>query len=855
MKCSFLFAVARRGFATRGWFCLLTLISLLMLPWAGALAQTYSQTTTPFSWIPTVGHSNVIWSNTSECRGGLSRAIDDDITAELALGFTFRFGGVDYTTARIMSNGRLQFNNNLCWDGTSTESPRTYSLPYPDNKLERTLRIYGADLDPSAGGQVTYNAIGTAPSRQFVITWSNVPERNAAGSFFNLQMIVDERGEFVYQYGASTNPSGGKAQIGWELTTSNYGLVSFTNIGSLNGTALRFYDPSTMVLPGGFNAFDTSTLAGLITGLIQTKVAGQSFSLDLVALNTARSALLSSFVGSVSLELLNSSDSSGALSASTGCRSSWSVIQAVSGSMTFARLNAGRLSVSGLVENNAWRDVRVRITYTPASGSPVVGCSNDNFAIRPASFSLPVATDADWLNAGTTRSLANVAVAGGAVHAAGRPFQIAFNALNALGNITSGYNGSPSLVFDACTLPSTCSGASAASLIAPFTVASGAAASLTATYAEAGSFTAHAEDASFAAVDALDGTSAAQRLISSAGATIGRFVPDRFLLTLANTPSFAPAQGTACTTRGDWNFTWIGQSFAWANAPSVTVTAQNAAGQSMQQYTGSLFKLSASSVSLGWASNAPAGAPLSVSGQTVAVAASGAGLGSITLSNAAVLRFSRPVVPVAAFNAVISLTLDIADPSEAAVSGNGTIADAASLIVNGAGSGIEFTGTNALGANLQTYGRLQLMNSHGDSRRALSVLYEAQAWSGSAWYRNHRDSCLQPAAGVLAMSNWGGGLAACDVSVNSVSRVGRGQGVIQLSAPTGAKSGGFDLAMLLGAASGSVCIGGAVAVSASAALPWLQGPWTSAPSYTSDPLVRASFGRLRTDSLIRRELF
>jgi hypothetical protein len=137
----------------------------------------------------------------------------------------------------------------------------------------------------------------------------------------------------------------------------------------------------------------------------------------------------------------------------------------------------------------------------------------------------------------------------------------------------------------------------------------------------------------------------------------------------------------------------------------------------------------------------------------------------------------------------------------------------------------------------------------------LSLLYEAQAWSGAAWYRNHRDSCLQPAAAAVVMSNWSAGLSTCDVSLATVSRASRGQGAVQLNAPVAAKTGGLDVSLRLNAASGTGCVAGGSVAGASAALPWLQGPWTSAPDYLSDPRVRASFGRLRTDSLIRREIF
>jgi len=167
--------------------------------------------------------------------------VDDDITPQLPLGFTFKFGGTSYTSVRIMSNGRLQFNNRFCGYGTQSEGPPpTYIYPYPDSNLVRTMRIYGADLDPSAGGTVRYATLGTAPNRFFVATWSNVQEWNQSAS---LQVILYENGDFVYQFGPSNNTSGGKAQIGWELTTTDYDLYSFTDIESLANTAVRFFVP------------------------------------------------------------------------------------------------------------------------------------------------------------------------------------------------------------------------------------------------------------------------------------------------------------------------------------------------------------------------------------------------------------------------------------------------------------------------------------------------------------------------------------------------------------------------------------------------------------------------------------
>ncbi|OYV74662.1 MAG: hypothetical protein B7Z66_15695, partial [Chromatiales bacterium 21-64-14] len=221
-----------------GW--LLLAVCLWLAGATPARAATYTSAPTTFGWISPAGHTPVTWSNTSQCSGG-GTPVDDDITAPVPLGFTFNFGGVNYTTVQIMSNGRLQFNNNFCGYGTQTIGPpRTYPYPIPNSSQVRTMRVYANDLDPLLGGTITYATLGTAPNREFVVTFTNVPEWGEPSSFFNLQAILYENGDFTYQFGPSNNPSQGHAQIGWELTTSDYALISYSSIGALNGTAIRF---------------------------------------------------------------------------------------------------------------------------------------------------------------------------------------------------------------------------------------------------------------------------------------------------------------------------------------------------------------------------------------------------------------------------------------------------------------------------------------------------------------------------------------------------------------------------------------------------------------------------------------
>ena len=62
------------------------------------------------------------------------------------------------------------------------------------------------------------------------MTWNHVPEwvtaTNTSGSF-DAQIILNEDGTFVYQYGAINHGGTGVAQIGWQLSTTDYQVLSF----------------------------------------------------------------------------------------------------------------------------------------------------------------------------------------------------------------------------------------------------------------------------------------------------------------------------------------------------------------------------------------------------------------------------------------------------------------------------------------------------------------------------------------------------------------------------------------------------------------------------------------------------
>ncbi len=249
--------------------------------WTGsAFAAVYGYAPTTYAWIDNSAHTVAPWGGSANCAAWNSSPGDDDGTALIPIGFSFPFGAgatpPTFTDVRINSNGRLQFGNNYCGSGTQTVGPPpTYPYGYPNANMNNSMRIYGADFCPNAAspnggagcpgypgsGKVSYQSLGTAPYRYFVVTWSQMPEWNSGSSLFNVQIILYENGDFVYQYKNIANYSQGTGQIGWQLSTAagNYDLVDLSSISSLAYSAIRFYKPTA---PIAEYRFDECTSSG-----------------------------------------------------------------------------------------------------------------------------------------------------------------------------------------------------------------------------------------------------------------------------------------------------------------------------------------------------------------------------------------------------------------------------------------------------------------------------------------------------------------------------------------------------------------------------------------------------------------
>jgi hypothetical protein len=439
------------------------------------------------------------------------------------------------------------------------------------------------------------------------------------------------------------------------------------------------------VVLGGFNAFETATGSGAVTGVIKTKIAGTSVRLAIVALNAEKNAVATTYVGTVRVELLDASDNSGALDPNTKCNSSWTVIATLS-DVNFAGSDNGRKNIS-FSQANSYPNARLRMS-SPARAPIVTACSSDNFAIRPHRFTNVLITDNDWETAGTGRTLNNFSVSSSTVHKAGRPFTVRATAVSGGGTpaTTTNYAGTPTVTVGDCGVFSACF-PNFGTLLLDASFAGGQLRSDVAMYTDVGSFTLTLVDSTFADVDAADGSTLAEREIKSHEVYVGRFVPDHFAVSF-NTPSFT----TGCAAEG---FTHVGQSFNYATPPVLTVTAQTFTNSTTNNYHGVLWRITNSTLT-GKAYTAISGT-LDASGITATdpvIVATGDGTGTLTFGSGTGLFFTRSTA-VAPVESDISLAINVIDADGVAYSANPARFGPAS-----AGNGIRVAFKNANGWEL-----------------------------------------------------------------------------------------------------------------------------------------------------------
>ena len=165
--------------------------------------------------------------------------LDDDSSATVTMPFSWRFYGTPTTQLLVSSNGFVGLDG-----GAATEY---LNVPIPNStEPNGYIAPFWDDLFPGVGGAVRAATAGTWPSRQFVVSWENVPHVNVWGSTLSFQVILEEAtGDAVINYldviaGDTAYDQGASATVGIENPTGDGGtLLSYNSSSLSDATAYR----------------------------------------------------------------------------------------------------------------------------------------------------------------------------------------------------------------------------------------------------------------------------------------------------------------------------------------------------------------------------------------------------------------------------------------------------------------------------------------------------------------------------------------------------------------------------------------------------------------------------------------
>lgn len=150
---------------------------------------------------------------------------DDVYSGIIPLGFSFEFFGNNYTQCRISSNGWFSFDVNE----TAGYNPNGTN-PNPNLPDNSVMGIY-SDLNPSTCGDVRFSTYGTAPCREFVVTWNSVCQFSCTSQQVSAEVVLYEGTNVIEIY------LGNRPSCGWGNAV----------VGIMN-------DPGTIgITPDGYN--------------------------------------------------------------------------------------------------------------------------------------------------------------------------------------------------------------------------------------------------------------------------------------------------------------------------------------------------------------------------------------------------------------------------------------------------------------------------------------------------------------------------------------------------------------------------------------------------------------------------
>lgn len=176
----------------------------------------------------------------------------DDLWSQLSpIGFNFCYYGTSYSQMVIGSNGEITFDATQAgaYNGWSISTALPNTVDLPANTICGAFR----DIDPSQGGDIYYQTVGSSPCRALVISWVNVPlfdvSTACAGTpNSTFQIVLYENTNYIDVYiqnsSACAGWNSGYGEVGIEDPTGTIAVVppnrNYPNAWTAVNEAWRF---------------------------------------------------------------------------------------------------------------------------------------------------------------------------------------------------------------------------------------------------------------------------------------------------------------------------------------------------------------------------------------------------------------------------------------------------------------------------------------------------------------------------------------------------------------------------------------------------------------------------------------
>ncbi|MBL4593593.1 MAG: T9SS type A sorting domain-containing protein, partial [Flavobacteriales bacterium] len=220
--------------------------------------------------------SNIGFAPDLNAGTNIALPIDDRFSSSyVSLGFNFCFNGYEFTQGLISSNGYVIFDPIGCASNlpTANAAPGDYSaysinaaIPNINDAPRNSIMFPWQDIDPSLGGTIRYQVLGTAPNRRFVITFDQIPYYSCNSLLFTGQLKLFETTNDIEMHIATkvvcSGWNGGDAIIGLHNYNGTIAVLgnNYPTNWTMTNQAIRFtYNcpgPCITVLPVTLIDFD-----------------------------------------------------------------------------------------------------------------------------------------------------------------------------------------------------------------------------------------------------------------------------------------------------------------------------------------------------------------------------------------------------------------------------------------------------------------------------------------------------------------------------------------------------------------------------------------------------------------------